>query len=173
MKTKYNQYSVVGKVWTICEMFYMGVRDVKPAYILATNRKLEELQSEAENSNAVKEHSFECIIDSVDKVLESCRDNGTVKSFIYDGSVVSTVWFNCLYYNEIKNKAKNETLTKEDVAALNQLLSEISRLWIKDLKAEQLTSLERKDLFTIKKEITAFADKLEMKIKHGNITISE
>lgn len=172
MKTKYNQYSVVGKVWTICEMFYMGVRDVKPAYILATNRKLEELQTEVKNSNAVKDHSFECLLDCVDKVLESCRDNGTVKGFIYDGSVVSTVWYNCLAYNEIKNKAKNETLTEEDVDALNKLLSEISRLRIKDLKERTLSSLERKDLFMIKKEITAFADKLDTKIRHKHITLN-
>ena len=172
MNIKFNDLSIVGKIWSIAEMFYIGIRDVKESYIRATFRKLEDLSFDEEiyNSNAVKEHSFECIIDSATKILEANSGAGGTK-LIHDESLIATVWYDCISFNDIKNKLKNDSLTNQDIESLNQLFLELRRIWIGDLKAKNFSSKERRDLFKIKEEIEDLKLKIETRVKRNQINI--
>lgn len=172
MNIKYDELSIIGKIWSVAELFYAGIRDKKESYIRATFRKLEELSFDEEvyNSNATKNNSFECIIDSATKMLEA-NSGGSGTELIYDGSVIATVWYDCISFNDIKNKAKNNLLTNQDIESLNNLFFEIKHIWTSDLKAKNLLSKERRDLFKIQKEIEDLKLKIETRVKRNQINI--
>lgn len=170
MNIKYNELSVVGKTWAVAEMFYYGVRDVNAINIEATYKKIDEMENNDKNSKTVKETSFANMRDSVEKIL-AVNSGKSEQEFIHDGSIVSTVWFDAVYFFNIKNNAKANLLTKKDYETLKEIYSEIKHIWVMDLKEKGLTSKERRDLFKIKDEILSLINNLENKIMRGNLAI--
>lgn len=173
MNIKYKDLSVIGKIWTIAEMFHAGLRDNKNAYIVATFRKLEELlyDQEAQTSKAVLSGSIENIIASAE-IQKELIWGETENAKLYDyGSIVELIWFNRIAFDAIKRRIKDDSMLGEDLAILDAIYREIKGLWVSDLKAKQLRSEERRDLFKIKEEIEDLKIKIENKVKRNQITI--
>ena len=172
MNIKFNELSVIGKTWAIAEMFYYGLRDENPINISATYKKINEMASDATilNSSAVKETTFDNMNDSVNKIL-AVNSGENEQEFINDKSIVSTVWYNAIYFYNIKNNAKANLLTNKEYEILKEIYKEIKRIWVIDLKEKKLSSKERRDLYNIKEEMWAVINNLEIKIIHGELAI--
>lgn len=164
MNLKYKQLSVIGKAWTIAELYNAGIRYNKKSYIKATMRKLEDLESENINttSYAIKENTISNIMQHITKETpEYCNDN----------SIVSIIWYNRAWLDDIKIKINENTMLSSDVPILEDIYLEIKRLWVADLKSKKLTPRERQDLFEIKEEIKNVVLKLNNLIKHSQLEI--
>ena len=172
MNIKFNELSVIGKTWAIAEMFYYGLRDETPINISATYKKINEMASDATilNSSAVKETTFDNMNDSVNKIL-AVNSGKNEQEFINDESIVSTVWYNAIYFYNIKNNAKANLLTNKEYEILKEIYKEIKRIWVIDLKEKKLSSKERRDLHNIKEEMWAVINNLEIKIMHRELAI--
>lgn len=164
MNIKYKQLSVIGKIWTIADMFYAGIRDDKNAYVLATLRRLEELDNDEEiiNSNAVQENTISKLIDCVETKQDLVFD---------DESIISKVWSFHIEINNIKARVKTDRLMSEDVLTLNKIHSQIKGFWVRDLKQKNLSSKERRDLFKIVEEIEDLKIKIENRINRNQINL--
>lgn len=170
MNIKYDELSVIGKVWTIAEMFCAGVKDNKKSYVLATIRRLNELNADenAKTSKAVFENTMLQIIENTERYK---FDNILTVEDIDDESIVSRVWCCRLKFDKIKWQIKNDNLTQEAIETLNSIFYEIRRFWVSDLKFKVLESKERRDLFKIKEEIEDLKIKIENRVKRNQITI--
>ena len=168
MNIKYNQLSVIGKIWTLAQTFSAGIIDDKNAYINSVLNHLEDLIKDvnANNSSAVDENSFESIFENATDIWCGSESITSV-----DDGIVSTIWKNRLEYDQIKRKAKENFLTKADKLQLMDLYLEIKHIWIKDLKERKLSSLERRDIFKIKEEIEDLKIKIENRINRNQINL--
>ncbi|MBO5954888.1 MAG: hypothetical protein J6Q13_02850 [Clostridia bacterium] len=174
MNIKYKYLSVIGKVWTIAEILFAGIREEKEKWIVSALDKLEGLREDEtiQNSKALNEKTIDQLIENARTQKQIMLEEQTLGGLTSDGgSVVETIWFNRIEFDEIKRRIKNDGLLEEDLLSLNQIYREIKAIWIKDLKEKQLSSKERSDLFKIKEEIEDLKIKIEKRVERNQITI--
>lgn len=174
MNIKYKDLSVIGKVWTIAEILFAGIREEKEKWVVSAFDKLEGLRQDEtiQQSNALNNITIEQLIENArtDKqLLLGERLTGGMSSD--GGSIVETIWFDRIEFDEIKTRIKNDSLTDEDLISLNELYYEIRSFWVKDLKEKKLSGKERRDLFKIKEEIEDLKIKIEKRVDRNQINI--
>ena len=172
MNVKYEDLSLVGKVWSLAEVFYAGLCDNKPAYVKSTFRKLEELKLEClSSSNVANESNIENLIDNANIQKQFMLGEDVVGDYIDDESVVSMLWFNSIILSGIKRRVKDDSLLYDDLYNLNRIYDEIKGAWIHDLKARELLSIERRDFFKIKEQIEDLKIKIQKRVERNQINI--
>jgi len=168
---KYKELSIIGKIWSLAELFAVGIRDNNKKYVDVAISKLKSLIYDDIVSNAA----------SIDDIKNLSHNAKIQKQYIFggsltgayneDGSIIEAIWFDCLDIHSIKQRVKNDSLMKTDLNKLNDIYYEIYNLWINDLKNKELSSKERRDLFKIKEEIKSYKEKIEKRVEHNQITI--
>ena len=63
MNIKYQELSVIGKVWSIAELLYVGLRDNNKKYVEVAFSKLQSLNAEDIQSKAIFQHSITNLMD--------------------------------------------------------------------------------------------------------------
>ena len=171
MNIKYKDLSVIGKIWSLAELLCVGIRDKKSAYTISMFKKLTELRDEEEPSMAVKQNSFENIMENATNILHKSKFPDAYFEFTNDESVISIVWCAKTQLEEIKRRVEKDTLTKEDLTTLNEIYKQVHKCWIIDIKNKILSSKERRDLFKIQLEIKSYKERIEKRADHNQITI--
>ena len=171
MNIKYKDLSIIGKVWSIAELFYAGIRDNNKKYIEVAFSKLESLKLEDIKSNAMVEDGIANLIINAKAQKQFMQGDVVSGAMVEDGSIIETVWFDCIEIQGIKNRVKNDSLLESDIDALNDIYYEIHSLWISDLKNKELLGKERRDLFKIKEEVKSYKEKIEKRAEQNQITI--
>jgi len=171
MNVKYKDLSIIGKVWTIADLFYTGIAIGNKKWVEIAFEKLETIKSDEElqSSNAALSGSIEQMIANAHIAEQYITGNRDEYDCVDDESIVSRVWFNRIELNQIKQRVKNDALMREDVFLLNEIYAEISHFWVSDLKNKHLTSKERRDLFKIREEIEDLLIKIENRINRDQI----
>ena len=116
MNIKYKDLSVIGKVWTIAEVLFAGIREEKEKWVISAFDKLEGLRQDEtiQLSNALNNITIEKLIENArtDKqLILGERLTGGMSSD--GGSIVETIWFDRIELDEIKTRIKNDSLTDE------------------------------------------------------------
>lgn len=174
MNIKYKDLSVIGKVWTIAEILSAGIREENEKWVVSAFDKLEGLRHDEtiQQSNALNNKTIELLIENArtDKqLILGERLTGGMSSD--GGSVIETVWFDRIEFDEIKTRIKNDSLLEEDLVSLDEIYCEIKRIWVKDIKEKKLNGKERRDLFKIKEEIEDLKIKIEKRVERNQINI--
>ena len=120
MNIKYKQLSVVGKIWRLAEMYATGIRLGDDAYLKATKRYLQYIQSYEKKSNAKYD-------DTISNMINYVSGN---QSFVNDGSVVSLLWYYGEIFDDIKHKNKYGIISKEDEVIMDQFVKIIDQLYM-------------------------------------------
>lgn len=174
MNIKYKDLSVIGKVWSLAEMLYAGIRHENKKWIKVALEKLESLQQneEVQNSTALNEKSLNCLIYNAKTQKELLMSESTNVDLDTDGgSIIETLWFDYFEFADIKQRSKHNSIVREDLFDLEDLFYEVKSFWIKDIKVQELSTEERRDLFYIKKEIEDFKTNLENKVNRHHIEL--
>ena len=164
MKAKYKELSLIGKVWALAELYNTGVGCDKKSYVEAAIRKLEALDADEKylSSLATQEKSISNILSFITRETEE---------FVDDGSLVSSLWYNRAWLDDVKTRIRNNKIEDSDMAVLQDIYIEFKRFCVKDLKEKQLSSKERRELFEIKGELNNLIVNLNNRIKHSQIQI--
>ncbi len=164
MKLKYKEMSIVGKVWTLAELYNAGVGDEKKSYVRATITRLYEMLFDEEtlSSHATKESSISNILNHI---------TGYTAEFKNDESVVSILWYNRAWLDDVKSRTKNSQIESSDLAILQDVYLEIKRLYINNLKEKKLSIEESRDLLLIKKEIEDLKNKIQTRVTRNQIDV--
>ena len=175
MNTKYNQLSIIGKVWTIGELFNTGIYDNNTAYIKSSFKKLGELNSNPNVLNYVsmKDTTLENIINNAFAIKQKQVDDMDVDTaFVDDGSIVSAIWYNKQLLDYFKMKMKENSLTSRDLKILTNIYYAIRRIYVNELKSKQLSSKERCELFKINEQVNNLKLKIESRVSKNQIDIN-
>lgn len=165
MNIKYNKLSVIGKVWSLAELYNAGIRDDKKPYVDAAIRKLEELESDSNSTSfAIGEKSISNILRHIMKETEE---------FVDDGTLVSSLWYNRAWLDDVKSRIKNNQIEDSDLAVLQDIYLEIKRFYVKNLKEKKFSSKEKQDLFKIKEEILNLKNKIENRVERNQINVKQ
>lgn len=174
MNIKYKDLSVIGKVWTIAEVLFAGIREEKEKWVISAFDKLEGLRQDEtiQQSNALNNITIEQLIENARTDKQLLLGEQLTGGMSSDGgSIVETIWFDRIELDEIKTRIKNDSLTDEDLISLNEIYCEIKHIWVKDLKEKKLRGKERRDLFKIKEEIEDLKIKIEKRVDRNQISI--
>ena len=171
MNIKYKDLTIIGKIWSIADLFYSGLIIGNKKWVEIAYEKLETLNidEQVQNSKAVLEHTIQQTITNAHIAEEYITGIREEYDCIDDESIASRLWFNKIELNQIKSRVKNDALKREDVLLLNEIYAEISHFWITDLKQKVLTSKERKELFKIREEVDDLLIKIENRINRDQI----
>lgn len=170
MNIKYKDLSIIGKVWSLAELFYTGIRNNNKKYIDVAFAKLQTLKEEVKSS-AMAENSIENILINAKAFKQFMLGEEVTGAMIEDGSIVESIWFDAIEINSIKRRVKDDSLMEEDLLALNDIYYEIHKFWALDLKNKELSSKERRDLFKIQQEVKSYKEKIEKRVEQNQITI--
>ena len=171
MNIKYKDLSIIGKVWALAELLFAGLRDNNKKYIEVAFSKLESLKTEDIKSSAVLPNGIENLIENAKTDKQIMLGETVTGGLKADGSIIETVWYDCIELQDIKRRVKNDCLMESDIDAINEIFYEIHSLWVGDLKNKELSGKERRDLFKIQEEIKSFKEKIEKRVEHNQITI--
>lgn len=160
MNRKYNEMSVVGKIWAIAELYHVGIRACKKSYVNATIRKLEELECKTDSTSfAIGDNSIANILRYITKETEE---------YVDDGTLVSSLWYNRAWLDDVKSRIKNNQIQETDLAILQDIYIEVKRFYVKNLKEKKFSSQEKQDLFKIKEEVLNLKNKIEKSNEKSN-----
>ena len=174
MNIEYKELSLVGKVWSLAELFNAGLRDGNKSYILAALKKLEEIKNDEVlmSSKAVGENTVDNIIENAKAMKAVIIDGEDAETdFEYDASVISSIWLNRIFLDGFKFKVRNNTLQMCDADEINKVYSAIRSLYVYEIKNKTLSGNERADIFKIMKEIEAVKIKFDKRVRNGQIDI--
>ena len=171
MNIKYNELSIIGKVWSIAELLFVGLRDNNKKYVDVAFSKLESLKTENIESKAVLENGIETLIENATTDKQLMLGEPLTAGLSDDGSIISTIWFDCIELQDIKRRVKKDCIMESDIEAIEEIYYEIHSLWINDVKNKELSAKERRDLFKIQAEIKSFKEKIEKRAERNQITI--
>lgn len=173
MNIKYENLSVIGKVWQIAELLHDGIRDSKDAYIMAAFKKITQLKNDENlsKSTAVKETTMINIMEHGTNILHQSKFKDYWFEFENDESVVSIVWFAKTELDIIKESIKNNGIHDDDFENLKNIYLRLKSILVNDLKSKVLSGDERRDLLKIVKEVNKLVIKVETRIKHSQINI--
>ncbi len=163
MNIKYKDLSVIGKIWTLTEMLYSGIKDVKQSYLLAVKRKLEELNDseEIKTSNTLNEHTIDNIIYNSKSLANYCLGIQEEEDYIEDDTMLLNIWFLKVQADAIKRRAKEKILFAHDKEVLDNIIYKIKNYWlIAGYKEKVLTGKEKRDLHKIYLELSSLQQKI-------------
>lgn len=175
MNLKYENLSLVGKIWSIAEILNAGKMHGNKKWIVSALDKFSTLYANEEvyRSNALQENTMSNLYEMVVEFKLKYVDGFVLDVLLEeDNSIISYVWKTRFIIDDIKSKIKRNKITKEDVELLDVILKNISKIYVQDLKQKQLGAFERRDLFKIREEIQDVHIALDKKINHKHIDLN-
>ena len=167
---KFKDMSIIGKVWNIAELLQAGIRDNKESYIIASLKKITELQNLDlyKTSSVIERDSMDYIMINATNVLHKSKYKDAYYEIETDGSIICDLWNLKIELDTIKERIKDSQLLQDDLMNLKNIYQQIKLMLFKN---ESLSHEEKVDLLKIYKEIKHLYIKIETRAERNQITI--
>ncbi len=159
MNIKYEKLSILGKIWSIRELFDYGVFEDDWKKVETAIHKLNHLIADAETNNPnieyFKEDCEEIQHNAYVLALEFFKGK-TEETYeeIEQKGLISRLWFLKGMLDDFKYGLKNIGVDQDsDEPLIKGIEKSINQMYYKELKERVLTNKERRDLFKIKEEV--------------------
>jgi len=176
LNVKYEDLSVVGKVWSIREELDKGIINNDAGYIMSANKKLNEIVDSGIYST-IKNISLSDIADLVENAKNIKRryvDGEDVSTYFQikkNANILLKIWKCREILDHFKFVLKTSDQTKEDVIEFEKMTKEICKLYRKSHKEQEISKVKR-DFYKIYIEVVDAQIKYENRKREYNELMS-
>ena len=173
LNVKYEDLSVVGKVWTIREELNKGIINNDAGFIMSANKKLNEIV-EAELYSTIYENDKVTPVANIDNLVENANN---IKRKIVDGedvsidfecddnsNMLSKIWKHRIILDKFRLKLRQHNVSREDFEKFDKAGEKFYNLYRKAYKNKDIYSYKvKRDLFKIYEELLQAYNKCRLR----------
>ncbi len=176
LNVKYEDLSVVGKVWTIREELNKGIINNDAGFIMSANKKLNEIVENKlystiyENDKAISLADIADLVENAKNIKKRYVDGEEVSTYFQikkNANILLKIWKCREILDHFKFMLKKSDQTKEDVVEFEKMTDEIYKLYRKSHKEQEISKVKR-DFYKIYIEVVDAHIKYENRKREYN-----